>query len=244
MNFAAAEAGWRIFTSGSDFKVSEELPETDILIIAPHPDDEVFACSGAISKPKKVRKIKIAYIFSGDKVSNSKLAKVREEESKSAVGQLENLEQIFFRQPDNSAVTKQTISDLSVMILAMESGVIFTPNFSCPNDDHREATRAVVEALKLAKIKGQDISKISIWLYGVWSPLPYFNRLIKVNMAEKEKAMEKFLSQHKDRNYIKAIKSLDDYYGEVYGLAYPAEAFFAAPADLLLKIYGKKNVST
>lgn len=237
MNFAAAEAGWRVFASGSGFKVLEEFPSSNVLIIAPHPDDEIFACSGVISRVKKDQKIKIAYIFSGDKLSQSKLAKVREEESKSAVDQSENLEQVFFRQPDNSIVTKQTISDLSAMILDMESGIIFMPNFSCPNDDHREATRAVAEALKLAKIKSGNIGKISVWLYGVWSPLPYFNRLLKVNVAEKEKAMDKFLSQHKDRNYIKAIKSLDDYYGEVYGLAYPAEAFFAAPAELLLKLY-------
>ncbi|MEI6144606.1 MAG: hypothetical protein WCP91_03330, partial [Candidatus Berkelbacteria bacterium] len=161
---------------------------------------------------------------------------VREEESKSAVEQSENLEQIFFRQPDNSIVDKETISDLSTIILEMKPGIILSPNFSCPNDDHREATKAIVEALKLAKIKGQDLKEISIWLYGVWGPLPYFNRLLKVDVEKKQKAMEKFVSQHKDRNYIKAIKSLDDYYGEIYGLAYPAEAFFAVPADLLLKL--------
>ncbi|MCX6810329.1 MAG: PIG-L family deacetylase [Candidatus Berkelbacteria bacterium] len=239
MNFAAAEAGWQVFVSGCDFKVVEDLPETDILIISPHPDDEIFACSGVISGVNKKRKIKITYIFSGDKQSQSERSKVREEESKSAVEQSANLEQIFFRQPDNSIITKQTIADLSAVVLEMKPGIILMPSFSCPNDDHREATRAVAEALKLAKIKGFDLGKISIWLYGVWGPLPYFNRLLKVNMAEKEKSMEKFFSQHKDRNYIKAIKSLDDYYGEVYGLAYPAEAFFAGPADLLLKLYKK-----
>ncbi len=237
MNFAAAEAGWRIFTSGADFKVVEELPNNDILIIAPHPDDEIFACSGVISRVKKDQKIKIAYIFSGDKLSRSERASAREEESKSAVEQSENLEQIFCRQPDNSIVDKETIYDLSTIILEMKPGIILTPNFSCPNDDHREATKAIVEALKLAKIKGQDLKEISIWLYGVWGPLPYFNRLLKVDVDKKEKAMEKFLSQHKDRNYIKAIKSLDDYYGEIYGLAYSTEAFFAVPADLLLKLY-------
>ena len=57
---------------------------------------------------------------------------------------------------------------------------------------------------------------------------------------EKKKAMEKFTSQKKERNYLKAIKSLNEYRSEIYGLKNPAEAFFAIPADLLVKLYTEK----
>ena len=43
--------------------------------------------------------------------------------------------------------------------------------------------------------------------------------------------MEQFKTQQKERNYVKAIKSLNEYRGEIYGLGKPAEAFFAIPAD-------------
>jgi hypothetical protein len=64
---------------------------------------------------------------------------------------------------------------------------------------------------------------------------------LEFDWRKKEKAMGKFSSQHKDRNYIKAIKSLDEYYGEIFGLKKPAEAFFAMPADLLIKLYEEKK---
>jgi len=162
-------------------------------------------------------------------------------ESKEAVKLLTNPEQIFFRQSDNSVVSKKTVLELSTLISELNEGIIFLPSFSDPNIDHRETVRAMVEALKIAQIKNVNLKKISIWLYEIWSPLPYFNRLLEFDWNQKEKAMEKFKSQLKDRNYIKAIKALNEYRGEIYGLKNPAEVFFAVPADLFIKLYRKKK---
>lgn len=249
MNFIVAERAWRTLVVEADFKVQKELPNTSVLIIAPHPDDEIFGCAGALASAEGEQKVQIAYIFSGDqksrppgdqpKAEKSKQADEREEESKEAVRLLTNPEQIFFRQPDNCVATKQTISELSSIIQELDSGIIFLPSFSDPNIDHRESVRASTEALKIAQIKGTKIKKIFIWLYEIWSPLPYFNRLLEFDWKDKEKAMESFKTQRKERNYIKAIKFLNEYRGEIYGLKNPAEAFFAIPADLLVKIYQK-----
>jgi len=240
MNFIIAERAWRTLVVEADFKVQKELPKANVLIVAPHPDDEIFGCAGALVSILKEQKVQIAYIFSADQKSKSKHADEREEESKEAVRLLTNPEQIFFRQPDNSVATKQTISELSSIIQELESGIIFLPSFSDPNIDHRESVRASIEALKIAQIKGTKIKRIFVWLYEIWSPLPYFNRLLEFDWKEKEKAMEQFKTQQKERNYVKAIKSLNEYRGEIYGLKNPAEAFFALPADLLVKLYAEK----
>ena len=240
MNFIIAERAWRTLAAEADFRVEKELPKKDILIIAPHPDDEIFGCAGALASVGREQRVQVAYIFSGDKQSVSKLANDREEESKEAMRLLTNPEQIFFRQPDNSVVTKQTITGLASVTEELTGGIIFLPSFSDPNIDHRESVGATVEAVKIAQIKNINLKNISIWLYEIWSPLPYFNRLLEFDWKEKKKAMEKFTSQKKERNYLKAIKSLNEYRGEIYGLKNPAEAFFAIPADLLVKLYTEK----
>lgn len=227
MNFVTSERAWRALSAEADFRVEKELPKKNVLIIAPHPDDEVFGCFSAIVG----QKASVVYLFAGDKSGSAQ--KDREKESKE-VGKSHNLEQLFIGQPDNSIISKDVITQLSEMISGAE--IIFLPSFSDPNIDHRETVSATVEALKLAKIKGADLKKIQIWLYEIWNSLPYFNRLVEIDWEEKKKAMEKFESQKSERNYVKAIKSLNDYRGEMYGLSSPAEAFFALPADLLLKL--------
>lgn len=241
MNFVIAERAWRTLMANADFRVENKIPKTDILIIAPHPDDEIFGCSGALLNTQKEQKIQIAYIFSGDQKSKSKKVDEREEEAKEAVRLLTNPEQIFFRQKDNSLVSSKTISELSDIIKDFREGIVFLPSFSDANIDHREAVRAVVKALKITQIKGLNLKKIFIWLYEIWSPLPHFNRLLEFDWKEKERAMEKFRTQKKERDYLKAIKALNEYRGEIYGLKSPAEAFFALPADLLIKLYKEKK---
>jgi LmbE family N-acetylglucosaminyl deacetylase len=240
MNFLASERAWRTLSVEADFKVVQEIPKSNIFVIAPHPDDEIFGCSGALSNLEKDQKAQIAYIFSGDDSPKSKHAEEREEESKEAVRLLTNPEQIFFRQSDNSVVGKRAISELSEIIIELGEGMIFVPSFSDANIDHRESVRVISEALKIAGIKGLNLKNVSIWLYEIWSPLPYFNRLLELDWSQKQKSMEKFKTQLKDRNYIKAIKALNEYRGEMYGLKKPAEAFFAIPADIFLKNYIEK----
>jgi len=237
MNFVIAERAWRTLAAEADFRVENQIPKTNVLIIAPHPDDEVFGCSGALLNTEKEQKIQIIYLFSGDQKSKSKKADEREEETKEAVRLLTNPEQVFFRQKDNSVVGNKTISELAGIFRQFGEGIIFLPSFSDANIDHRETVIATVKALKIAQIKGQNLKKLSVWLYEIWSPLPYFNRLLEFNWKEKEKAMERFKTQKKERDYIKAIKALNEYRGEIYGLEKSAEAFFAFPADLLVRLY-------
>lgn len=241
MNFVVAQRAWRSLVAEADFRVEKELPKSNILIIAPHPDDEIFGCAGALASVDQKQKAQIVYLFSGDEKSRSKQTSDREEESKEAVRLLTNPEQIFFRRPDNSAIGEEAISQLSEIIQELGEGILFLPSFSDPNIDHREAVSATVEALKIAAIKNLNLKNLSIWLYEIWNPLPYFNRLIEIDWDEKKKAMGKFESQKSQRNYTKAIKSLNEYRGEIYGLPNPAEAFFALPADLLLKIYEEEK---
>lgn len=240
MNFVSNERAWRALSAEADFQVEKEVPNGNILIIAPHPDDEIFGCSGALKTVDREVKVQIVYIFSGDERSKSKKVEEREEESKEAIRLLTNPEQIFFRRANNSVISNKTISQLAAIIRELKPEVVFLPSFSDPNFDHRETARVAAEALKIAATGGIKLKRITIWLYEIWSPLPFFNRLLPIDPEKKEKSMEVFRSQNKERNYKKAIRALNEYRGEIFGLSAPAEAFFALPADLLLKLYFKE----
>ena len=162
MNFIVAERAWRALSAEADFRVEKDLPRKNILIIAPHPDDEIFGCAGALSTIDKEQKVRIAYIYSGDEKSSSNKASNREQESREAVRLLTNPEQIFFRLPDNNVISGKAITELAAIIAELGEGIIFLPSFSDPNIDHRESVRATIEALKIAQIKNLDLKKISI----------------------------------------------------------------------------------
>lgn len=241
MNFVTSERVWKAFSAKADLEIKNNLPDEKILIVAPHPDDDIFGCAGALSSVKKGQKVQVAYIFSGDFKGKSERVSAREEEAKEAVRLMTNPEQIFFRQSDNSVPSKKCLLELSDLLVEFGSGIIFMPSPTDPNIDHRQAVETLIRALNLARDKGLKIKDISVWLYEIWSPLPFFNRLIGFDWAKKEQAMEKFKSQNKERDYISAMRSLADYRMALNGLDKPQETFFCLPASVILDLEKGSN---
>lgn len=233
---SARLSGWR-FALSSLSSHNLELNVTDnpfnddnyIVVLAPHPDDEVLGCAGALMR---ARHVKVIYLTDGrhgtpsGKVDKG-LITVRKREALTGLGKINpKIDSVFLSlsdgnlRLDTSIVKKiwQEITDFR-----NRDVILFVPWALDENPDHQATAQL---ATKLIKIISNDAIK-SVWQYEVWSPLVP-NRLVPLSgyaMKCKSDAIGMHKSQLKSRSYDKAILGLNTYRGAIAGQKNPAEAY-------------------
>ena len=189
-----------------------DKPEgTRVLVIAPHPDDEVIGCGGTISLHRKLgHKVSILYLTDGERgVKNMnpiKTAELRRMEAIRSSEHLnvpeENLYHLHLRDGDliNQSGTNY---DFREILEKADPDVIYLPSFVETHRDHYAANIL----LKNNLVKGATIAA-----YEVWTPL-IPNRLVNISpvIEEKRNALLEHASQLKELDYLDAALSLNRY---------------------------------
>ena len=212
--------------SKTKHEILEQIPRGNVLIIAPHPDDDVFGCGGTIG----------LHIKQGDKVTIFYLTGKntnREKEARKAAKVFGVTDQIFLNHKDGHiSSNKKAVSELSNLIADYEPMIIDAPSFLDPNKDHFETAKILSQALKKVPFLG------TIFLYEVWSPI-YTNRLVVIDKTfeAKSKAMSMHKSQLKDRHYQSAMTGLAEYRAGMFNAGKYAEAFFACNKELYIQLF-------
>lgn len=213
-----------------------------VLILAPHPDDDVFGMGGTIKKMTSSGvSVTVAYFCDGasgtpDGVIDKKLIEERKNEAKSAGKILGISEQVFFSYPDRKlAAGGASIRALLDLIERKNPDIIFLPSFLDNHPDHR-----IVNEILINSLSEKDLDDLPIWGYEVWTP-SYINRFsdITLYIKTKKEAIMAHESQIKCRPYDKAILGLNQYRGGMLGMGDYAEGFFAAPFKMYRDLYRK-----
>jgi len=220
-----------------------------ILVLAPHPDDDVFGSGGTIRKiASSGGEVNVAYFCdgaSGGKEGarpDQSLIEVRKAEARSAGNILGIKNQLFFGYQDGHLASSQAaLRALSDLIKQIEPDIIFVPSFLDNHPDHRAANEILINCLNEVKHwpKKATWSGIrQIWAYEVWTPL-LANRIVMINdtITAKKEAISKFKSQLMFRSYDKAILGLNEYRADINNQSGYAEAFFVAKPDIYQKLY-------
>lgn len=166
-------------------------PEGKILVIAPHPDDEIFGCGGTLLKldPKNIH---ITYLTSG-RPSNS----LERENEASTICQSIGWSYNFLQLTDGLIEIQGSASDkLAAEINAIRPSFIFLPFLLDDNLDHRKANQLLANTVPLLKVTPE------IWAYQVYSSL-IPNIVIDITdvIDKKQLALKKYASQFKDRDW-------------------------------------------
>ena len=178
-----------------------KLPKNKkVLILAPHPDDEVLGCGGLILLLLKNKcQISIFCLTSGEKREQS----LREKEFKSIwkkkIGQF-----IFFRFNDSELLTSQKdVKKIQKKIIELKPNIILTPFIL---DDHIDHTNTNKIFLNLYN----HFSNIKIWSYQVYSII-FSNYYLDITSVEKKKfeLMKKYKSQMANFDYINWNRGLN-----------------------------------
>lgn len=207
-----------------------ELPGSRILVLAPHPDDEVFGCGGAILRHVDLGCTVSVVIFSDGThgvpaADQDALRRVRRGESRAAAAILGYGEPRFLDYPDRGLWYGEKLVG-EILALCAETGadLIYAPSIFEMHPDHRMLGMAAIEALR------RGSSTMQLALYEVGMPLRP-NCLLDISALQPRKAaaMACFVSQNARQRYDLHIAALNRY--RTYTL--PA-AVSAAEAFLLV----------
>jgi N-acetylglucosamine malate deacetylase 1 len=221
-----------------------------VLVIAPHMDDEILGCGGALRKHVlSGAHVTVVYMTDGRRGGDrglyrrglhqkvieefeSTLVIQRKEEAQRAAEIIGIQKQIFLDHSDGDLkVSHQTVEQLQTILQENRPTVVYLPTILDIHPDHRATNRICYAATKNL-YRANDISPI-YREYEVWTPV-LSNRIIDISdvVETKNKAIEQFSSQIAQTNYLRTQLSLNAY-RSLYcsqGFGY-AEAFFESSAE-------------
>ena len=200
-----------------------------VLVIAPHPDDEVIGCGGAVCLHAKAGdRISAVFLTSGElglkHLPKEKSWSIREREAKRAAKILGISKLYFLRQPDWTLGDHvQETTRCLVQVLEKEKPKsIYLPHPGDSHPDHQVA-------FGILRAASKDLPNINPQLLGyeIWSPLASHDVVTDITrvMTKKLKALRAHASQLTDFDYVKGVIGLNQYRGEIAGKCRFAEVF-------------------
>ncbi len=209
-----------------------------VLVFAPHPDDEVFGCGGAIALHRQHNDaVHVVYLTDGSRGNKSgkadkSLVAVREDEARRGLEQLGGAESYFWRFGDGQFEASQTAVGLvKGMLEKLQPTIIYLPFCTDDHPDHQAVVPLLYEALRETKLtQGLEIRQ-----YEIWSTL-IPNCIVNIGtvLEEKQRAIKAHKSQAESRMYYEGILGLNYYRGAMSNLQDPAEAFFVLSLELFI----------
>jgi len=199
-----------------------------VLVLAPHFDDEVIACGGAVlAHSRRGQHVRVVYLTDGSasegEVSGAALSALRREEAGRSAALLGIAEQRYLDQPDGGlAVTDEVVA--AVRAEVAQSDLVYAPHAGDAHPDH-QATYQILQAA----LAGLDV-RPAVLYYEFWRPLrPNFAVDVSAVMGVKERALAEHRSQLQYLDYVRLMKALQAERGALLGVAY-AEAYRLSPA--------------
>lgn len=217
------------------YEATASLPGSRVLVLAPHPDDEVFGCGGALAKHVE-QGASITVVIATDGAYHAPADKVdamreeRYEESRAAAKVLGYPEPRFLNLPDRGLQYGEgLVSTLLGLIEETQAELVYAPSLYEAHPDHRGLAMAAAEAARRAG--GSRL----LAFYEVGRPLQP-THLVDITpvVVRKAEAMACFPSQLLRQRYDQHVAALNRY--RTYTLpaeVTAAEAFQVVSAEEL-----------
>ncbi|MCR6546276.1 PIG-L deacetylase family protein [Dehalobacterium formicoaceticum] len=210
-----------------------------ILVIAPHPDDDIIGCGGSMARHiQQGNHVAILYMTSGEdgsmQYSPEELGLIREAEAKSAAAKLGVTDLTFLRCPDGYLeFNKENLDRMVTIIRAIKPSNIYLPNSKDDVPDHQITYRLGLEGCRRAAGPwhqgcGQEPWSVkNILGYEIWTPLQTVGHSEDISefITAKIEALQLHKSQTRHINYHEAIQGLNRYRGVMTGKGKYCECF-------------------
>lgn len=201
----------------------------NVLVIAPHPDDESIGCGGVIClHAARGDRVEIIFLTSGElglkHLPRKQAWEVREYEAKSAAKILGVGALTFWRLPDwfISEEVEVAAAKLRALLRRNMPQIIYLPHAGEWHPDHRAALPVVRTALRASAGPAP-----TLLTYEVWTPLSEYDHVedITSTMRSKVRAVRCYRSQLQDFHYDRAVHGLNQYRGALAASSRYAEVF-------------------
>lgn len=206
-----------------------------VLVIAPHPDDEVLGCGGAICRHAAAGDtVGVVFLTSGElglkHLSREKAWAVRESEAQRAAKVLGISALEFLRGPDwcLGDAKVEIAAKLRTILHRERPEIVFLPHPGDGHPDHQATLPILRHALRRCGIATPELRA-----YEIWTPLPEFDHVVDITrwMPRKLRALRAHRSQLDEFDYLSAIKGLNQFRGALAARQRFAEVFQTLPAD-------------
>jgi LmbE family N-acetylglucosaminyl deacetylase len=212
--------------------ISVNIPSNKkILVIAPHPDDEILGASGLIINASNNNcHITIVYLTSGSKNDTN----IREKEAK-AVCKKTGIDSIYFLRIKDGGVADVDVktTNLQEIVDLCDPDIVSIPFIFDEHSDHVYANKLI------SKIFFKNSKKVDFWAYQIYSSMPA-NVIIDITSIINKKfdLMSVYKSQLNDFDFInwnKGLNAWNSRYLKSKKGKY-AEQYFVAPFDQYIEI--------
>lgn len=201
----------------------------NILVIAPHPDDEVIGCGGAIRlRVERGERVVVVFLTSGElglkTLPRSEAWETREHEARRAARVLGLAQLHFLRQPD-WMLGEHVPAAARLLRPILESErpkVIYLPHPGDGHPDHQATWPILRAALRRCRTL-----KPELLAYEVWTPLAHHDVVVNISrvMSRKLRALRAHRSQLTEFDYVSAVSGLNQFRGALAGKCRWAEVF-------------------
>jgi LmbE family N-acetylglucosaminyl deacetylase len=201
----------------------------NILVIAPHPDDEVIGCGGSLClHAEQGDRVAVTFLTSGElglkKLRREQAWAIREAEARKAAKILGIKSLNFLRLPDwcIGDDIPAAAKALATVLRAEQPDLIYLPHPADGHPDHQASLTILRVALKSSRL-----GLPALRAYEVWTPLATFDQVQDITpvMPRKLRALRAHRSQLGEFDYVRAMRSLNQYRGALAAKSRYAEVF-------------------
>lgn len=188
-----------------------------LLIVSPHPDDDVIGCGGLIQQAVAQGEfVHTVHLTSGENgapgTDPAVVAEWRERDARQA-GQLLGVSTVtFFEEPDGALAIHDALKQrLRDVIGFHRPRTLLVPHSFEAHPDHIMATELVQQIMP-------SLVGVEVLQYEVWTPMPRYSVMIDITpqMDRKVEAIRLHESQVYRIRFDEAIRGLNRYRGELH----------------------------
>jgi LmbE family N-acetylglucosaminyl deacetylase len=207
----------------------------NVLVLAPHPDDETLGCGGVIAlHVARGDDVRVVFLTSGElglkHLAREEAWRVREAEAAEAAEVLGVRSLTFLRQRDwfLSEDGEASAAALRPILQQQRPLQLYLPHEREWHPDHRACLGIVRAALA-----GSDAPSPRLLAYEVWTPLEKYEHVedITGTMACKLRAVRCYRSQLAGFRYDRAVRGLNQFRGALAAHTRYAEVFQGQAID-------------
>jgi LmbE family N-acetylglucosaminyl deacetylase len=200
----------------------------NVLVVAPHPDDESIGCGGTLRlHVERGDRVDVVFLTSGElgleELEPDEARKVREDEAERAAAVLGLTRLEFLRHPDwfvGDALDTAT-ADVVRLVEELAPDRVFHPHALEAHPDHAAAALVVD---RVSERVGRSFERVA---FEVWTPMTEFDDVEDITrvVETKRAAVRTYASQLTKFRYDDAVDGLNRFRGALAGHCEYAEVF-------------------
>jgi LmbE family N-acetylglucosaminyl deacetylase len=217
----------------------ERPPGSRILVLSPHPDDDVIGAGGTLLKHKKAGATITSLVLTDGGAGvpgqpRAEVAAMRRREEEAAARRVGIDRVIFWEEPDGGLRASDATADrLQAALEELWPDLVYLPSFTDANPDHHAVTPLLARALPAAGLT------VACALYESWTPIePNVIVDVSAEMEAKLRAVGEYRSQLARAAYDDLARARARWRsGALSRQIEYAEAFYVAPAAEYLALW-------